>query len=342
MRVAVMTAGSHGDVAPFTGLGHGLAQAGHDVTLVTHARFASMAVTAGIGFHALPVDPHAELHSAQGQALHDSATGAGKLLKPVSLARKALAEMADELLEAAESNDVLLLSGSLGPIGHTIAEGLGLAGMGVYLQLLSTTGEFPPPVVGTRSCRAMGNRFAGRAVGTALERVFADTARDLRSRIGLPPTSSRAARHGRERQNWPIHHGFSPLVVPRPRDWRTGLSIGGYWWPLGLGEGLAEVHRVRVAQQAGEVFERESFPKRGPDDLHEGAVQGPTRGRDRLDVRFPHGAPLPGGDERAGLVCSLLGAGGPDGGDLAAGAEGGGVAVGDVQGRGVLPVSRPR
>ncbi|MFH8894306.1 glycosyltransferase [Streptomyces sp. NPDC017949] len=63
-----MTAGSHGDVAPFTGLGHGLAQAGHDVTLVTHARFASMAVTAGIGFHALPVDPHAELHSAQGQA----------------------------------------------------------------------------------------------------------------------------------------------------------------------------------------------------------------------------------------------------------------------------------
>lgn len=57
---------------------------------------------------------------------------------------------------------------------------------------------------------------------------------------------------------------------------------------------------------------------------------------------FPHGAPLPGGDDRAGLVCGLVGVGGPDGGDLAAGAEGGRVAVGDVQGHGVLPVSRPR
>ncbi|MEU4733144.1 glycosyltransferase [Streptomyces sp. NPDC023588] len=226
-----MTAGSHGDVAPFTGLGHGLALAGHDVTLVTHARFASMAATAGIGFHALPVDSHAELRSPQGRALHDSATGAGKLLKLVSMARRAVAEMADELLRAAQSSEVLLLSGSLGPIGHTIAEGLGLASMGVYLQPLSTTREFPPPVVGTRSCGTMGNRLAGRAVSAALERIFADTARDLRSRLGLPPTSSRAARHARERQNWPIHHGFSPLVVPRPRDWRTGLSISGYWWP---------------------------------------------------------------------------------------------------------------
>ncbi|MYX45549.1 hypothetical protein GTW59_31550, partial [Streptomyces sp. SID89] len=34
-----MTAGSRGDVAPFTGLGHGLARAGHEVTLVTHACF---------------------------------------------------------------------------------------------------------------------------------------------------------------------------------------------------------------------------------------------------------------------------------------------------------------
>jgi sterol 3beta-glucosyltransferase len=28
-----------------------------------------------------------------------------------------------------------------------------------------------------------------------------------------------------------VHHGFSPLVVPRPRDWRAGLTVSGYWWP---------------------------------------------------------------------------------------------------------------
>jgi UDP:flavonoid glycosyltransferase YjiC (YdhE family) len=40
-----------------------------------------------------------------------------------------------------------------------------------------------------------------------------------------------AALRARERQEWPIHHGFSPLVVPRPRDWRAGLDVAGYWWP---------------------------------------------------------------------------------------------------------------
>lgn len=26
-------------------------------------------------------------------------------------------------------------------------------------------------------------------------------------------------------------HGFSPLVVPRPRDSRLHLEVDGYWWP---------------------------------------------------------------------------------------------------------------
>lgn len=62
-----MTAGSRGDVAPFTGLGHGLVRAGHEVTLVTHARFAPLVAGSGVDFHALPVDPRAELESERGR-----------------------------------------------------------------------------------------------------------------------------------------------------------------------------------------------------------------------------------------------------------------------------------
>jgi UDP:flavonoid glycosyltransferase YjiC (YdhE family) len=32
-------------------------------------------------------------------------------------------------------------------------------------------------------------------------------------------------------RGWPIQHGFSPSVVPRPADWRPGLEVVGYWWP---------------------------------------------------------------------------------------------------------------
>lgn len=65
----------------------------------------------------------------------------------------------------------------------------------------------------------------------AVEQVFASTVPALRTRLALPPQRSGAARRARERRLWPVQHGFSPRVVPRPRDWRQGLGVCGYWWP---------------------------------------------------------------------------------------------------------------
>ncbi|MGW3307261.1 glycosyltransferase [Streptomyces sp. NPDC001073] len=226
-----MTAGSRGDVAPYTGLGHALVRAGHEVTLVTHAAFAPLVAGSGVGFHPLPVDPRAELESSRGRGLHRSASGAGKLLRVVGMARALVGRMTDDLLTAARSSEVLLLSGSLGPLGHAIAEGLSLPSMGVYLQPIAPTREFAPPVLGGGSWGAVGNRVAGRGVNRAVEHVFAAAVPELRSRLGLPRTRPGAALRTRERRNWPVHHGFSPLIVPRPADWRPGLTVAGYWWP---------------------------------------------------------------------------------------------------------------
>ncbi|MEU9451101.1 glycosyltransferase [Streptomyces sp. NPDC048277] len=226
-----MTAGSRGDVAPYTGLGHGLSRAGHEVTLVTHGCFAGLVEGSGVAFHPLPVDPRAELESTRGRGLHRSASGAGKLLRVVEMARRLVGRMTDDLIAAARMSDALLLSGSLAPVGHTIAEGLRLPSMGVYLQPLAATGEFAPPVLGGGTWGAAGNRLAGHGVNLAVEQVFASAVPALRTRLGLPPQRSGAARRARERQLWPVQHGFSPLVVPRPRDWRQGLGVCGYWWP---------------------------------------------------------------------------------------------------------------
>lgn len=226
-----MTAGSHGDVAPFTGLGHSLTRAGHGVTLATHARFAPLAAAAGVGFHPLSVDPRAELAGARGRAMGRSVTAAGKLARLTAMARALLGRMADDLLTAARSADVLLVSGSLAPLGHTIAQGLGLPSICLPLQPLAATREFAPSVVGTGSWGATGNRLAGHVVNAAVETVFADTNRRLRAELGLPRVRSGAARRSRDEDDWPVLHGFSPLVVPRPRDWRSGVTVAGYWWP---------------------------------------------------------------------------------------------------------------
>ncbi|MFR9676407.1 glycosyltransferase [Streptomyces sp. TR02-1] len=250
MRVALMTAGSRGDVAPYTGLGHGLAAAGHEVTLVTHAPFRPLVAGAGVGFHALPVDPRAELTSEWGRSLNRSATDAGKLVKLARRARGLARLVADDLLAAARQNDVLLLSSSAAPLGCVLAEGLELPSIGVFLQPVAPTAEFGPPIAGGRSWGGPLNRLGGQVVEASVDLFFADTSRRLRARLGARATRAGAARRARERRGWPVVHGFSPLVVPRPRDWRPGLSVAGYWWPYAPGgDGLPP--RVREFLDAG-------------------------------------------------------------------------------------------
>ncbi|MEU1182949.1 glycosyltransferase [Streptomyces sp. NPDC005820] len=222
-----MTAGSRGDVAPFTGLGHALVRAGHQVTLVTHERFAPLVAGSGVGFHPLPVDPRAELESARGRGLHHSTSGPGKLLRAVRLARAVVGEMTDDLLTAAHSADALLAAAPLAPLAHTIAEGLSLPSLGLHLQPIAPTREFAPPMLGGGSFGALGNRLAGRGVERAIDQVFAPVLPSVRARLGLPAKGPRS----RDRRFTSVLHGFSPLLVPRPRDWRPGLDITGYWWP---------------------------------------------------------------------------------------------------------------
>ncbi|MFE2102010.1 glycosyltransferase [Streptomyces sp. NPDC059468] len=244
-----MTAGSRGDVAPYTGLGYRLGRAGHQVTLVTHGCFEPLVAGSGVRFHALPVDPRAELESPRGRGLHRSTSGAGKLVRVVDLARRLVGRMTDDLVAAGRQSDVLLLSASLAPLGHAVAEGLRLPSMGLYLQPLAPTEEFAPPVLGGGTFGAPVNRLAGHGVNLAVERVFAATVPTVRARLGLPPAGAGSARRARERRLWPVHHGFSPLVVPRPRDWRPGLGVCGYWWPYDSGTGLP--HRLREFLDAG-------------------------------------------------------------------------------------------
>ncbi|MER6385587.1 glycosyltransferase [Streptomyces sp. NPDC001250] len=226
-----MTAGSRGDVAPYTGLGHRLTLAGHEVTLVTHARFEPLVAGSGVRFHGLPVDPLAELESPRGRGLHRSASEAGKLLRLAGMARRVVGRMTEDLVTAGRDSEVLLLSASLAPLGHAIAEGLRLPSMGVYLQPLSGTREFSPPVLGGGSWGPALNRVAGHGVCLTTEHIFTGAVSGVRGRLGLPAMRAGAALRARERRLWPVHHGFSPLVVPRPRDWRPGLTVSGYWWP---------------------------------------------------------------------------------------------------------------
>ncbi|MFC5216426.1 glycosyltransferase [Streptomyces coerulescens] len=224
-----MTVGSRGDVAPYTGLGHALSRAGHEVTLVTHGCFERLVTKSGVRFHPLPIDPRAELESARGRSLHRSGSGLGKLVRVVELARSLAGSLTDDMLAAARSSDALLLAPSTAPLGHAIAEGLSLPSIDLPLQPLAPTREFAPAMLGGGSWGSLPNRVGGHAVNLAIERVFSAAVPDARARLGLPRVRARGELRGRP--DGTVLHGFSPLVVPRPHDWGPHLRVTGYWWP---------------------------------------------------------------------------------------------------------------
>ena len=61
--------------------------------------------------------------------------------------------------------------------------------------------------------------------------MYGKVVADFRAQLDLPPVSAKKLRRARTAAEWPVLHGFSPTVLPRPADWRPGLEVTGYWWP---------------------------------------------------------------------------------------------------------------
>ncbi|MDO0909566.1 glycosyltransferase [Streptomyces sp. DT2A-34] len=219
MRILITAAGSRGDVAPYTGLGAGLRDAGHDVALATTDAFAPLVREAGLEFRSLPTRPPSPGGVENRRELLRTAAAF------VTELGRGFADVADQ------GTDLLLLSATTAPLGRHLAEATGIPAVGAYLQPTAPTGDFPPNVMGTRSLGRLGNRAAGRFALRMADRVYAEAVTELRRRLDLPPLRPSEMRRRQERANWPVLHGFSTSLVPRPSDWRAGLDIVGTWWP---------------------------------------------------------------------------------------------------------------
>ncbi|MER5345151.1 glycosyltransferase [Streptomyces mirabilis] len=219
MRILIAAAGSRGDVAPYTGLGAELRRAGYDVVLATTDTFAPLVRDAGLEFRSLPADLR----------VRGGATGKRELMRTAAAFITELGQgFADAMDEGA---DLLLLSTTTAPLGWHLTEATGTPSLGVYLQPTAPTGDFPPVVTGSRSPGRLANRATGRFALRMADRVYEQAVAKLRQRLQLPAASPSEMRRRQERANWPILHGFSTALVPRPSDWRPGLEVVGNWWP---------------------------------------------------------------------------------------------------------------
>ncbi|WP_399089745.1 glycosyltransferase [Streptomyces sp. BBFR2] len=220
MKILLTAAGSYGDVAPYTGIGAALVAAGHDVAIATHDGFAPLVRAAGTEFRRLPADP--------GRAGGSGRGGRALMRAAAAFAGELGAGMADAV---APDTELLLLSATTAPLGRHLREAYGIPALDVPLHPTAPTREFAPVVAGGRHLGGWGNRLAGRLAPRVVDRLYADAARALRARLGLPPAAPGTVRRRAEALRPRVLHGFSEALLPRPADWRPGLDVVGNWWP---------------------------------------------------------------------------------------------------------------
>jgi sterol 3beta-glucosyltransferase len=231
MRVLIATAGARGDVAPLTGLSTAIRAAGHSVTIASNDEYEALVVGSGLEFRALP-GTHGMFDDLRWVERSGLAAGVGivrLLAENVRTLRKAVLAVARR-----DAADVLALTGITAIGGYQVAEGLALPSMELQLMPTHTTTDFAPSIVTGRSFGRLGNRVVGMATTTALA-AMAGPARGIRHELGLPRRGIREVFSGQpDTRRWPVFHGFSPAVVPRPADWPDGYEVTGYWWPRRL------------------------------------------------------------------------------------------------------------
>ncbi len=233
MRVAIITGGSRGDVQPYVALGKGLTRRGHEVKVATYAPFEGFVRDQDLEFAHLSGDPARLMEHLLGSGLNQ--------VRFVRRFREALAPFVEnnveECLDACRDVDAVVYT-AVGFVGSLVAEKLKLPAVGAVLQPLFTpTREFPSALF--PEARIRDPRLRGLYNLTTFfltEQGFWQTFRPLANgiaarKLGLPRIPPLPGPFVRLRRRGElILYGWSPTVLPEPRDWGPWARAAGYWF----------------------------------------------------------------------------------------------------------------
>ncbi len=233
MNITIFATGSRGDVQPYIALAHGLQQHGHRVRLASFADAAQWASEAGIEFFPLAANFSQFLNSESGIAMMETERNLVAHIRAISRFSRRLAQSEGywESYEKACYGAELVVYSVNAPQGFHLAEKLKLPSVAAtYLPVLTPTGSFASPMW-PADVRLGGlyNRFTHLVVEQLMWQPFRGMINDWRKRyLNLPPVSVFGP--FRKMRESLILYGYSPQLLPKPKDWSPSVEVTGYWF----------------------------------------------------------------------------------------------------------------
>ena len=239
-------------MGPLITLGAGLAGAGYEVVLVTHAAYAEDAGRAGLDFAPLSGDPVAIPEDERGrQWLESGGNGLRFALHLVRIARPLQRAVLDEAYAASRSCAAVLHTPFASFATH-VAERLELPSIVVGQQPVTRTGAWRAFLVpdGLPLGRA-GNRLSYRLMEQAMWQPYRSGFQRWRRDAGMADAGPFGPAARLYTGRVPVVYGFSSLVVPRPADWPAWHRAAGYWTAPARGSWDREDARVAAFLRDG-------------------------------------------------------------------------------------------
>lgn len=228
--ITLLASGTRGDVQPYLALGMGLREAGFNVRIATHEKFATLVAPTGLTFARLDDNP-SDLFARPGgeYALRFDWRHPVRHLRATLAYWHDVRPMFARLLVSAgrvAQGSNALIFGLPTLWGEHIAEAFQIPHIRALLQPITPTREFPSPLVPfTFSFGTTYNRLTHHLVAQTLWLTWHGAInRWRRETLRLKPTPI-----FRRTGNVPTLYGFSAHVVPRPSDW-SSEQITGYWF----------------------------------------------------------------------------------------------------------------
>jgi sterol 3beta-glucosyltransferase len=231
MQITIIAGGSRGDVQPYVALGKGLQVAGHTVRILSTDDFQTLVTDNELDFFTTGGSAEAVAREMQTRLEE------GNMLKILSDMRRAsekqAVQSAEKGLVACQGSDLILGGLSGLSSGQALSEKLGIPLLLAYLVPFTPTSAFPStltPVPQTPLTHWM-NKPSHRVGQQIMWQSLRSADKKARTEVlHIPPASFWGPFSSVRRQKRPVLYGYSPQVLPPPKDWDASQHVTGYWF----------------------------------------------------------------------------------------------------------------
>jgi len=231
MRIVIACVGSRGDVQPYVALAAGLRKAGHEVCIATHMNFENLVRSQNLPFTLIRGNVHEILHSEAGHDWLGSGKSPIKFFTGIIRLTSNFFELIAKDVQEACRNAELIIYSPLALCADSIAEKMNVPSCIAALQPVSPTRSFASPMFPQVKLGGIYNLLTHYASRQFIWQPFrTEFNRWRKEDLHLPPYGFWGPLVKMQKKNALALCGFSSHVVPKPKDWRTGCHITGYWF----------------------------------------------------------------------------------------------------------------